>query len=91
MRAAILHAANQPLTVEDVEVDASIVEQLRDPLTHLVRNAVDHGIENEDARRRAGKSPVGRIAISARALRSRHPSRLLNVPLRQGARGAERS
>lgn len=51
---------------EDVEVDTSVVEHLRDPLTHLVRNAVDHGIEPPDARRRAGKDPCGTVTLGAR-------------------------
>jgi two-component system chemotaxis sensor kinase CheA len=51
---------------EEVEVDTSVVEHLRDPLTHLVRNAVDHGIEPPDARRRAGKDPCGTVTLSAR-------------------------
>ena len=51
---------------EDVEVDASIIEQLRDPLTHMVRNAVDHGIEHAATRHAAGKNPSGRIALRAR-------------------------
>ena len=51
---------------EEVEVDTSVVEHLRDPLTHLVRNAVDHGIEPPDARRRAGKDPCGTVTLTAR-------------------------
>jgi two-component system, chemotaxis family, sensor kinase CheA len=51
---------------EDVEVDATIIEQLRDPLTHLVRNAVDHGVEFPAARRDAGKDPCGTIVLHAR-------------------------
>ncbi len=51
---------------EDVEVDAAIVEQLRDPLTHIVRNAVDHGIEYPAARRDAGKDPCGTVTLRAR-------------------------
>jgi two-component system chemotaxis sensor kinase CheA len=51
---------------EDVEVDTSVVEQLRDPLTHLVRNAVDHGIEPPDTRRRQGKDPCGTVTLTAR-------------------------
>lgn len=51
---------------EDVEVDAAIVEQLRDPLTHIVRNAVDHGIEFPAARRDAGKDPCGTVTLRAR-------------------------
>jgi len=51
---------------EEVEVDTSVVESLRDALTHLVRNAVDHGIEAPDARRRAGKDPCGTVTLAAR-------------------------
>jgi two-component system chemotaxis sensor kinase CheA len=51
---------------EDVEVDATIVEQLRDPLTHLVRNAIDHGIEFPAARHAAGKDPCGTVTLHAR-------------------------
>ena len=51
---------------EDVEVDAAIVEQLRDPLTHIVRNAVDHGIEYPAERRDAGKDPCGTVTLRAR-------------------------
>lgn len=50
---------------EDVEVDASIIEQLRDPITHLVRNAVDHGIESPKERLARGKDPCGRITLRA--------------------------
>jgi two-component system chemotaxis sensor kinase CheA len=51
---------------EEVEVDTSVVEHLREALTHLVRNAVDHGIEMPDERRRAGKEPVGTLRLAAR-------------------------
>jgi len=50
---------------EDVDVDISVVEHLRDPLTHIVRNAVDHGIEMPEARVEAGKEPRGRILMRA--------------------------
>ena len=51
---------------EDTELDKNIVDKIGDPLTHLVRNAVDHGLENTaDARRNAGKSETGRIALRA--------------------------
>ena len=50
---------------QDVEVDTSIAEHLRDPLTHMVRNAVDHGIESPADRREAGKRAAGRIALKA--------------------------
>jgi len=49
----------------ELEVDRSILDRLSDPLVHLIRNAVDHGIESPQARRAAGKPEVGRIAIEA--------------------------
>jgi two-component system chemotaxis sensor kinase CheA len=48
-----------------VELDRSVLEGLKDPLRHLVRNAVDHGIEPPAARRSAGKAPQGRVVVSA--------------------------
>jgi two-component system chemotaxis sensor kinase CheA len=48
-----------------VELDRSILEGLRDPLYHLVRNAVDHGIETPEARQAAGKLARGRITLAA--------------------------
>ncbi|MCP1228192.1 chemotaxis protein CheA [Acetobacter fabarum] len=50
---------------EDTEVDRTLVEKLSDPLTHMLRNAVDHGIESAEARIAAGKSPTGQILLSA--------------------------
>jgi two-component system chemotaxis sensor kinase CheA len=50
---------------EDVEVDTTIVEHLRDPLTHMIRNALFHGIEMPEVRRTAGKDPCGVIVLSA--------------------------
>lgn len=50
----------------EVEVDREMVEALRDPLTHILRNAADHGIESPEERRASGKNPVGKIGISAR-------------------------
>jgi two-component system, chemotaxis family, sensor kinase CheA len=48
------------------ELDKSVAERLFDPLKHLVRNALDHGIETRAERSAAGKSPTGRILLSAR-------------------------
>ena len=50
---------------EDTELDRSLLEAMRDPLTHLVRNAVDHGIERAPVRAKAGKPPEGILAIRA--------------------------
>ncbi|HWA72889.1 MAG TPA: chemotaxis protein CheA [Polyangiaceae bacterium] len=50
---------------ETTEIDKTVVEKLGDPLVHLVRNSLDHGLESPEARRLAGKSEVGRIELSA--------------------------
>jgi two-component system chemotaxis sensor kinase CheA len=50
---------------EDVEVDTTVIEQLKDPITHMIRNAVDHGIERTAVRLANGKSAAGTIRISA--------------------------
>ncbi|MEQ8672813.1 MAG: hybrid sensor histidine kinase/response regulator [Aggregatilineales bacterium] len=46
-----------------VEIDKSVLEQLKDPLMHLLRNAIDHGIESPEDRQLHGKSPIGHIKI----------------------------
>ena len=51
---------------EDVELDKTIIEALGDPLTHLVRNSMDHGIESPEKRRQLGKSLPARLALRAR-------------------------
>ncbi|HYE94335.1 MAG TPA: chemotaxis protein CheA [Terriglobales bacterium] len=50
---------------EDTELDRTVIENISDPLSHLVRNAVDHGIELPAARRAAGKPDVGRLTLRA--------------------------
>ncbi|ABC80379.1 chemotaxis protein CheA [Anaeromyxobacter dehalogenans] len=50
---------------EDVEVDTAVIEHIRDPLLHMVRNALDHGIERPEERRAAGKPPVGTLTLRA--------------------------
>lgn len=50
---------------EGTEVDKSILESLSDPLVHIVRNAVDHGIESAERRIQSGKNPVGRVRLEA--------------------------
>ncbi|WP_224244851.1 hybrid sensor histidine kinase/response regulator [Hyalangium gracile] len=49
-----------------LELDRSLLQGLREPLLHLVRNAVAHGLETPEERRRAGKPPEGRISLAAR-------------------------
>jgi two-component system chemotaxis sensor kinase CheA len=53
------------LVGEDTELDRTIVEEISDPLVHMIRNAVDHGIEMPDTRTKAGKAPQGTILLSA--------------------------
>ncbi len=49
----------------ETELDRTILEAIADPLTHLVRNCLDHGIERPDTRRATGKAAAGRLALSA--------------------------
>ncbi len=51
---------------EETEIDKQIVEELIDPLTHLLRNAIDHGLETVEERVKVGKEPSGRITFEAR-------------------------
>jgi two-component system, chemotaxis family, sensor kinase CheA len=50
----------------DVELDREMIEMIRDPLTHIIRNAVDHGIETPAERLKAGKREIGLLSVSAR-------------------------
>lgn len=52
---------------QEVELDKTVLEQLSDPLTHLIRNSIDHGLETPEVRQQAGKSAVGQITLSAMA------------------------
>ncbi|MDW5312576.1 chemotaxis protein CheA [Rhizobium sp. PL01] len=51
---------------ETTEVDKTVIERLADPLVHLVRNSIDHGLETPEERRAAGKDEAGKIMLSAR-------------------------
>lgn len=53
------------LVGEDVEIDKTVVDALSGPMTHLVRNSLDHGIELPDVRKRANKSPTALLRIAA--------------------------
>lgn len=59
-------SVNLALEGEDVELDKSIIENISDPLTHLVRNAIDHGIETPDLRHGSNKPVNATLAITAR-------------------------
>jgi two-component system chemotaxis sensor kinase CheA len=50
----------------ETELDRTVVDEIGDPLVHLLRNAVDHGVEAPDVRRTAGKNPAGEVRITAR-------------------------
>ena len=56
---------NLELEGEDTEIDRSILNKLEDPLIHLVRNSIDHGIETPDIRRASGKNETGTIKLAA--------------------------
>lgn len=56
---------NLELVGEDTDLDKNLVEALADPLVHLVRNAVDHGVEMPEEREAAGKPRTGRVVLSA--------------------------
>jgi len=69
----------------DVEVDARVVEHLKDVLVHLVRNALDHGIETPETRRREGKDPCGQVV-----LRARHEGSSIDVEMEDDGAGLNR-
>lgn len=69
----------------DVELDKNIIEAIGDPLTHLIRNAADHGIEPPSERRERGKSPRGKISLSAA-----HQAGQVVIQIEDDGRGIER-
>ncbi|MCA8971482.1 MAG: chemotaxis protein CheW [Planctomycetes bacterium] len=68
----------------DVDLDRKIIQAIGDPLTHLVRNSVDHGIEPPKARVAAGKPSQGKIQLSAR-----HQGGTVQVTIRDDGRGID--
>lgn len=68
----------------DTELDRSLLESVKDPLTHLVRNAVDHGIEMPDVREAAGKTPAGTLT-----LRAYHAGGQVIVEVRDNGKGMD--
>ncbi len=68
----------------EVELDKTILEQLSDPLMHLVRNSVDHGIEMPEERIAKGKSPVGTIVLSAT-----HEDGQVHIQIRDDGKGID--
>ncbi|MCL4395465.1 MAG: ATP-binding protein, partial [Chloroflexi bacterium] len=65
----LAHETGKPIELvlegEDTEIDKVLVDELRDPLIHLIRNAADHGLEGPADRRAAGKADQGRITLTA--------------------------
>jgi two-component system, chemotaxis family, sensor kinase CheA len=59
------------VTGAEIELDRAILDELADPLLHLLRNCIDHGLESAEERVAAGKSPRGRVLVSVRRARDR--------------------
>ncbi|PMK05139.1 chemotaxis protein CheA [Vibrio sp. 10N.261.55.A7] len=74
------------ITGADTELDKTFVEKLSDPLTHLMRNAMDHGIESKEERLAAGKSPKGMIRLNAY-----HDSGSIVIEVSDDGRGLDES
>jgi two-component system chemotaxis sensor kinase CheA len=72
------------LAGEEVEVDRAVLDHLDDALLHLVRNAIDHGIESEAERAAAGKDPVGTLRVTASRVAGR-----LHLRLEEDGRGID--
>ena len=74
------------LTIDgaDTELDRTLLEAIKDPLAHLVRNAIDHGIEAPDARRGAGKPEEGRLSM-----RAYHEGGLVNIEMSDDGAGID--
>lgn len=69
----------------ETELDKTLIEAVKDPLTHLVRNSVDHGLEPMEDRKKAGKSPIGRVTI-----RSFHEGGQVIIEVSDDGRGLSR-
>lgn len=72
------------ITGKEVELDKTILESLTDPLTHIIRNSCDHGIEMPDERESNGKAPVGKIS-----LRAYHEGGQINIEIRDDGKGLD--
>src|SRR5664279_4551239 len=66
----------------ETELDRQVLDLIKDPLTHMVRNSADHGLETTDERRAAGKPPHGRIRLSAY-----HEGGYINIQIADDGRG----
>jgi len=70
---------------DETELDRNIVEELADPLMHMIRNAIGHGLETPGERRKAGKGPTGSVELSAY-----HQSGFIVIELSDDGRGLNR-
>ncbi len=70
---------------EDTELDKTVIEQISDPLLHIIRNALDHGIESPEERKKAGKAESGTIRIEAR-----HKGGEVLIRIRDDGKGLDR-
>ena len=57
---------------DQTEVDKTVIEELTDPITHMIRNAIDHGVESAEARLAAGKPEMATIELSSGPARRKH-------------------
>jgi len=73
------------LSGEDTELDKNVIQQISDPLVHLVRNAIDHGIETPDVRRQLGKPETGQVHLHAA-----HEGDSIVIEIRDDGRGLDR-
>jgi len=69
---------------KEVELDKSIIEGLNDPLTHMIRNSVDHGVETPDDRKAAGKKETGRVLM-----RAYHEAGQINIEIIDDGKGID--
>ena len=69
---------------DETELDRTLAEAVADPLLHMMRNAVDHGIESAEDRQRAGKPPIGKVTLSAR-----QTTDFVEIQLRDDGRGMD--
>jgi two-component system chemotaxis sensor kinase CheA len=70
---------------DETEIDRNMVEALKDPLVHMIRNAVDHGVESAEVRQQQGKKPIGELLLTAT-----HSAGSVVIELRDDGKGLDR-
>jgi two-component system chemotaxis sensor kinase CheA len=76
---------NLLISGEDTEIDKTMVDDLADPLVHLVRNAIDHGLESAEERKNSGKNPVGNVWLQAY-----HKGNNIVIEIKEDGRGVNK-